>query len=78
MQNKVLIADSWFGSVPCAAALHENGVYAIMNVKTCHKGYPKEKVSRRKIAIEVDPEIDPTNKAHSDLHCHPLLSTTAV
>ena len=54
-QDKVLIADSWFGSVPCAAALHENGVYAIMNVKTCHKGYPKEEVSNQKIAIEIDP-----------------------
>ena len=58
-QHKVLIADSWFGSVPCAAALHENGVYAIMNVKTCHKGYPKEDVSTpSKLQKRIESEPD--------------------
>ena len=38
----MLIADSWFGSVACAKALYKNGIFAVMNVKTAHKGYPKE------------------------------------
>ena len=38
----MLIADSWFGSVACILALFERAIYAIMNVKTAHKGYPKD------------------------------------
>ena len=42
LQGRVLIADSWFGSVACILALFEKAIYAIMNVKTAHKGYPKD------------------------------------
>ena len=42
LQGRVLIADSWFGSVACILALFERAIYAIMNVKTAHKGYPKD------------------------------------
>ena len=38
----MLIADSWFGSVACALALYKHMVFAVMNVKTAHKGYPKD------------------------------------
>lgn len=39
--GRVLIADSWFGSVACALALFKHGIFAVMNVKTAHKDYPK-------------------------------------
>ena len=42
LQGKVLIADSWFGSVACALALFKYGIYCVVNVKTAHKGYPKD------------------------------------
>ena len=38
----MLIADSWFGSVACALALFKFCIYSVMNVKTAHKGYPKD------------------------------------
>ena len=43
-QGRVLIADSWFGSVACILALFEKAIFAIMNVKTAHKGYPKDEL----------------------------------
>ena len=43
-QGRVLIADSWFGSVACALALFQNAIFSIMNVKTAHKGYPKDEL----------------------------------
>ena len=42
--GKVLIADSWFGSVNCALALWLHGVFAIMNVKTATKKFPKNEM----------------------------------
>lgn len=42
--SRVLIADSWFGSVACALALFQHGLFAVMNVKTATKGYPKEEL----------------------------------
>lgn len=39
--GRVLIADSWFGSVACVLALFQHGIFAVMNVKTGTKGYPK-------------------------------------
>eukprot|EP00966_Prymnesium_polylepis_P025275 583012-Prymnesium_polylepis.2 len=42
--GRVLIADSWFGSVPCILALYAVGIFAVMNVKTAHKGFPKEQL----------------------------------
>ena len=42
--GRVLIADSWFGSVACILALYAWGIFAVMNVKTGHKNYPKDKL----------------------------------
>ena len=39
--GRVLIADSWFGSVACAIALFRVGLFCVMNVKTATKNYPK-------------------------------------
>lgn len=39
--GRVLIADLWFGSVACALALFRHGLFAVMNVKTATKNYPK-------------------------------------
>lgn len=36
-----MIADSWFGSVACALELFRRNLFAIMNVKTGHRGFPK-------------------------------------
>ena len=44
LQGRVLIADSWFGSVPCAKALFSKGIFSVMNVKTAHKGFPKSEM----------------------------------
>jgi len=41
-KGRILIADSWFGSVPCVLELFTLGIYAIMQVKTTHKDYPKD------------------------------------
>ena len=43
-QGRVLIADSWFGSVACALALFSLGIFCVMNVKTAHKGFPKKEL----------------------------------
>ena len=40
--KRVLIADSWFGSVACAIALHTKGLFSVMNVKTATTNYPKD------------------------------------
>lgn len=40
-ENRIVVADSWFGSVETALALYEHGFYAVLNVKTAHRGYPK-------------------------------------
>ena len=42
--GRVLIADSWFGSVACAVALYKVRIFCVMNVKTAHKGYPKDEM----------------------------------
>ena len=39
--SRVLIADSWFGSVACAVALYTQHIFCIMNVKTATKNFPK-------------------------------------
>ena len=39
--RRVLIADSWFGSVACTLELRRRNVFAVMNVKTGTRGYPK-------------------------------------
>ena len=40
--KRVLIADSWFGSVANAIALYTKGLYSVMNVKTATTNYPKD------------------------------------
>ena len=40
--NRVLIADSWFGSVKTAVQLLERGLHIIMVVKTAHRGFPRQ------------------------------------
>jgi hypothetical protein len=42
--GRVLVADSWFGSVACAAALYSMGIFCVMNVKTATKNFPKEQM----------------------------------
>jgi hypothetical protein len=42
--GKVIIADSWFGSVACAIALRTKGLFAVMNVKTATKNFPKDAI----------------------------------
>jgi hypothetical protein len=42
--NKILVADSWFGSLKLAVALKHNGLWSVMNVKQCHKGFPKARL----------------------------------
>ena len=42
--GKIVVADSWFGSVQTALALYDNGLYATLNVKTAHKGFPKREL----------------------------------
>ena len=40
--GRVVIADSWFGSVACVKMLFSISLFAVMMVKTAHKGYPKD------------------------------------
>ena len=40
--GRVLIGDSWFGSVKTALLLYEWGLYSVLNVKTAHKFFPKQ------------------------------------
>ena len=39
--NRIVVADSWFGSVQTVVALYDHGLYGVLNVKTAHSGYPK-------------------------------------
>lgn len=40
--SRIVIGDSWFGSLKCCVALLEKGLYSIMNVKTAHAAFPKQ------------------------------------
>ena len=42
--GRVLVADSWFGSVACAIALATKNIFAVMNVKTATKNFPKDEL----------------------------------
>ena len=44
---RIVVADSYFGSCRTVEELRERGLYAIMAVKTGHKGFPKDKLSKR-------------------------------
>jgi hypothetical protein len=39
--GKVVIADSWFGSVRTCEELRENGLHSIMSIKNGSAGFPK-------------------------------------
>lgn len=39
--GRIIIADSWFGSVKTVGELRNRGLYSIMIVKTAHKQYPR-------------------------------------
>ena len=43
--RRSVIADSWFGSVRSILALFTFGLYGILNVKTAHQNYPKQKLT---------------------------------
>ena len=40
----VVIVDSWFGSYKCVVALRQRGLFSIMNVKTGHNKFPRNKI----------------------------------
>jgi hypothetical protein len=40
--NRIVVGDSWFGSLKCCAALLEVGLFCILNVKTAHSAFPKQ------------------------------------
>ena len=40
--NKIVIGDSWFGSLKCCAHLLSHGLWSILNIKTAHKAFPKQ------------------------------------
>ena len=48
--GRVVVGDSWFGSVKTAVALKKIGLYSILLVKTAHANYPKELLNTHKLA----------------------------
>ena len=40
--GRIIVANSWFGSLKTAIALMKHGLYCNMLVKTAHKGFPRE------------------------------------
>ena len=49
--GRTVIADSWFGSVKSAVELmNQNGLYAIMLVKTAHRNYPKSLLNNNQLS----------------------------
>ena len=47
--GRVIIADSWFGSVKTVSQLRKAGLHAAMVVKTAHKMYPVDLLSTNKL-----------------------------
>lgn len=48
-QGKILVGDSWFGSVKSAAELLKRGTYSVLNVKTASKLYPKKVIKELRL-----------------------------
>ena len=48
--GRIVIGDSWFGSVKTVVQLRKIGLYAIMLVKTAHALFPKELLNSHKLA----------------------------
>eukprot|EP00873_Tetraselmis_striata_P044316 jgi/Tetstr1/464580/TSEL_009336.t1 len=42
--QRILVADSWFGSVATALELYARGIYSVMAVRMGHAGYPKQRL----------------------------------
>ena len=42
--RRVVVADSWFGSLKTCEELRENGLHSVLCVKTGHRGYPKQRL----------------------------------
>jgi hypothetical protein len=40
--NRILLGDSWLGSLKCCIVLLERELYSVMNVQTAHKTFPKQ------------------------------------
>ena len=40
--GRIIVANSWFGSLKTALALMKCGLYCNMFIKTAHKGFPRE------------------------------------
>ena len=49
--GRIVIADSWFGSVKTAIALKDRGLYSVMVVKTAHNRYPREKLAEHNLSV---------------------------
>ena len=43
-KSRIVIGDSWFGSYRTGVALIKHGCFMVMNVKTGHKHFPKNKL----------------------------------
>jgi len=45
---RIIVGDSWFGSVATAVALYTVlGLYCVLNVKTGHTNFPKQRLTKR-------------------------------
>ena len=42
--GKVVIGDSWFGSLSTCEELKENGLHSILSIKNGHAGFPKQEL----------------------------------
>jgi hypothetical protein len=40
--GRIIIADSWFGSIKTAVEMMKRGLYSVLIVKTAHKGFPRQ------------------------------------
>ena len=49
--GRIVVADSWFGSVKTSMALRDEGLYAVMLVKTAHKRYPRTILAQHKLKM---------------------------
>ena len=48
--GRIVITNSWFGSVKSAIVLMKKGLYANMLVKTAHKGFPRDQLNEKNLS----------------------------
>ena len=48
--GRIIVGDSWFGSVKTAVALSKVGLYCNMMVKTAHKNFPRDLLNETQLA----------------------------